>query len=84
MDALERQVEACEYFQVVLLELLVQRLQVHLLLYQRVKIDLVGQVVEVKDDLSVLVVGQAFERVRDVIAQTEKLRYDGVTARNQT
>jgi len=84
VDALERQVEACEYFQVVLLELLVQRLQVHLLLYQRVKIDLVGQVVEVKDDLSVLVVGQAFERVRDVIAQTEKLRYDGVTARNQT
>jgi len=51
VDALEGQVEAAQYLQVVELELVVKRLQMLLFLYERVVVDLVREVAEVEDDL---------------------------------
>ena len=63
-------------------ELVVECLQVDLLLDERVKVDLVGQVAKVEYDLGVLVAGG--ERRGYVVAQAEQLGYDRIAARHQS
>ena len=81
--ALEGQVEAVEYVQVVELELVVERLQLGLGHDRVLVVGLVAQVAEVEQHLGVLVGRARPKRRRYVVAEAEELGDDGVAASHQ-